>query len=137
MRWSDLNDHTNGMRDVLIIIILEWLVLLPVAYYFDHASSVGHRSSLLSIIKHLLKKDPTSRRKTVNDIADKDVHIEMEKLDIIKEVSFLLCSHFFPLKISHLPVLFRCTLKFLDLAIEFFFYIYHYSNNFCCFVVFA
>ncbi|XP_066370730.1 ABC transporter A family member 7-like [Miscanthus floridulus] len=85
MRWSDLNDHTNGMRDVLIIIILEWLVLLPVAYYFDHASSVGHRSSLLSIIKHLLKKDPTSRRITVNDIADKDVHIEMEKLDIIKE----------------------------------------------------
>jgi hypothetical protein len=117
MRWSDLNDHTNGMRDVLIIIILEWLVLLPVAYYFDHASSVGHRSSLLSIIKHLLK-DPTSRRITVNKIADKDVHIEMEKLDIIKEVSSLLHSYCFPLKISHLPVLFRCTFKFSDLPIE-------------------
>lgn len=97
MRWSDLNDHTNGMRDVLIIIIIEWLVLLPVAYYFDHASSVGHKSSPLSIIKNLLKKDPTWRRITVNDIADKDVKIEMVKLDIIKEVSFLFCN-IFPLK---------------------------------------
>jgi hypothetical protein len=94
MRWSDLNDHMNGMRDVLIIIILEWLVLLPVAYYFDYASSVGHRSSPLSIIKHLLKKDPTWRRITANEIDGKDVHIEMEKVDIIKEVSFLLCGQF-------------------------------------------
>lgn len=123
MQWSDLNDHTNGMRDVLIIIILEWLVLLPVTYYFDHASSVGHRSSLLSIIKHLLKKDPTWRSITVNDIADKDVHIEMEKLDIIKEVSFSLWSHFFPLKISHLPVLFRCTLKFWIWLLNYFLYL--------------
>ncbi|KAG2612542.1 hypothetical protein PVAP13_4KG297800 [Panicum virgatum] len=85
MRWSDLNDHTNGMRDVLIIIILEWLVLLPIAYYFDHAASVGHTSSPLATIKRLLKKDPTSRRITVNEIADKDVNVEMEKLDIITE----------------------------------------------------
>jgi ABC-type multidrug transport system fused ATPase/permease subunit len=85
MRWSDLNDHTNGMRDVLIIIILEWLILLPIAYYLDHAASVGHTSSPISIIKRLLKKDRASRRITVNEIADKDVHVEMEKLDIIKE----------------------------------------------------
>lgn len=85
MRWSDLNDHTNGMRDVLIIIIVEWLVLLPVAYYFDHASSVGHRSSPLSIIKRFLGKNPTWRRISINEIANNDVHVEMEKLDIIKE----------------------------------------------------
>ncbi|WVZ79607.1 hypothetical protein U9M48_027169 [Paspalum notatum var. saurae] len=85
MRWSDLNDPTNGMRDVLIIIILEWLILLPIAYYFDHAASTGHKSSPLSVIKRLLKKDPTWRRITVNEIADKDIHIEMDKLDIIKE----------------------------------------------------
>ena len=95
MRWSDLNDHTNGMRDVLIIIILEWMVFLPIAFYFDHAASVGHTSSPLSTIKRFLKKDRTSRRITFNEIADKDVHVEMEKLDIITEVSFLFCSHLF------------------------------------------
>ncbi|KAM3212246.1 hypothetical protein ACQJBY_065364 [Aegilops geniculata] len=85
MRWSDLNDHTNGMRDVMIIIIVEWLVLLPVAYYFDYAASVGNSSGLLSIIKRLLRKNPTWRRIAVNEVADNDVHVEMEKLDIIKE----------------------------------------------------
>ncbi|VAI89560.1 unnamed protein product [Triticum turgidum subsp. durum] len=85
MRWSDLNDHTNGMRDVMIIIIVEWLVLLPVAYYFDYAASVGNSSGLLSIIKCLLRKNTTWRRIAVNEVADNDVHVEMEKLDIIKE----------------------------------------------------
>ncbi|VAI77753.1 unnamed protein product [Triticum turgidum subsp. durum] len=85
MRWSDLNDRTNGMRDVLIIIIVEWLVLLPVAYYFDYAASVGNSSGLLSIIKRLLRKNPTWRRIAVNEVANNDVHVEMEKLDIIKE----------------------------------------------------
>ncbi|VAI77754.1 unnamed protein product [Triticum turgidum subsp. durum] len=86
MRWSDLNDRTNGMRDVLIIIIVEWLVLLPVAYYFDYAASVGNSSGLLSIIKRLLRKNPTWRRIAVNEVANNDVHVEMEKLDIIKEM---------------------------------------------------
>ncbi|KAI4971727.1 hypothetical protein ZWY2020_002641 [Hordeum vulgare] len=85
MRWSDLNDRTNGMRDVMIIIIVEWLVLLPIAYYFDYAASVGNSSGLLSIIKRLLRKNPTWRRIAVNEVADNDVHVEMEKLDIIKE----------------------------------------------------
>ena len=92
MRWSDLSDHTNGMRNALIIIIVEWLVLLPLAYYFDHAAAVGHRSSPLYIIKRLLRKNPTWRKIAVNEVADRpdeNVHLEMEKLDIIKEVSYL------------------------------------------------
>lgn len=89
MRWSDLNDHANGMRDVLIIVVLEWMVLLPVAYYLDHVASVGHRSGLLSMIKNLLKKNPTWRRVSVNEAVNNAVHVEMVKLDIVKEVSFL------------------------------------------------
>lgn len=93
MRWSDLNDRTNGMRDVLIIIIVEWLVLLPVAYYFDYAASVGNNSGLLCVIKRLLRKNPTWRRIAVNEVADNAVHVEMEKLDIIKEVSYYITVH--------------------------------------------
>jgi len=85
MRWSDLSDRTNGMRNVLIIIVVEWLVLLPVAYYLDHAAAVGHRSSPLSVIKRLLRKNRSWKMRAVNEVADNDVHVEMEKLDIIKE----------------------------------------------------
>ncbi|KAG8075414.1 hypothetical protein GUJ93_ZPchr0006g46042 [Zizania palustris] len=116
MRWSDLNDHENGMRDVLIIVVLEWLVLLPAAYYLDHAASVGHKSILLSKIKDRLKKNPTWRRVSVNEVVVNSVHVEMGKLDIFKEVSFLyyILSVFqtiqFPTSLDHLI----CTLKFWD-----------------------
>jgi hypothetical protein len=96
MRWSDLSDDSNGMRNVLIIIIVEWLVLLPVAYYFDHAAAVGHRPSPISIVKRLLRKNPTWRKIAVNEVADRpanDVHVEMEKLDIIEEVSYYVTVH--------------------------------------------
>jgi hypothetical protein len=89
MRWGDLNDRNNGMKDVLIIIVLEWLVLLPIAYYFDHASSAGHKSSPLSMIKCVLNKKATSRRINANAIVNEDIHVELEMIDIIKEVSSL------------------------------------------------
>ncbi|XP_047073253.1 ABC transporter A family member 8-like [Lolium rigidum] len=85
MRWGDLNDRNNGMKDVLIIIVLEWLVLLPIAYYFDHASSAGHKSSPLSMIKCVLNKKATSRRINANAIVNEDIHVELEMIDIIKE----------------------------------------------------
>ncbi|KAM0858329.1 hypothetical protein ACQ4PT_047885 [Festuca glaucescens] len=85
MRWGDLNDRNNGMKDVLIIIVLEWLVLLPIAYYFDHASSAGHKSSPLSMIKCVLNKKATWRRINANAIVNEDIHVELEMIDIIKE----------------------------------------------------
>ncbi|KAE8812633.1 ABC transporter A family member 7-like [Hordeum vulgare] len=50
-------------------------------------------SGLISITKRLLKKNPTWRRITVNEVADNDVHVEMDKLDIIKEVSYYITVH--------------------------------------------
>ncbi|KAM0876799.1 hypothetical protein ACQ4PT_035933 [Festuca glaucescens] len=85
MRWGDLNDRNNGMKDVLIIIVLEWLVLLPIAYYFDHASSAGHKSSPLSMIKCVLNKKATRRRINANAIVNEDIHVELEMIDVIKE----------------------------------------------------
>ncbi|CAA6672741.1 unnamed protein product [Spirodela intermedia] len=56
MTWGKLNDSTNGMREVLIIIFVEWLVLLPIAYYVDQVSSLGNRvKTPLSFLKHFRK----------------------------------------------------------------------------------
>ncbi|XAR60348.1 hypothetical protein NMG60_11033680 [Bertholletia excelsa] len=35
MRWSNLSDSSNGMKEVLIIMFVEWLVVLFIAYYID------------------------------------------------------------------------------------------------------
>lgn len=53
MRWGDLSDSKNGMRQVLIIIFVEWLVVLFVAYYVDQVSSSGSGKSPLFFLKKL------------------------------------------------------------------------------------
>uniref|UniRef100_A0ACD6AH77 Uncharacterized protein n=1 Tax=Avena sativa TaxID=4498 RepID=A0ACD6AH77_AVESA len=36
MQWGDLNDPANGMKDVLVLMSIEWILLLPVAFLLDH-----------------------------------------------------------------------------------------------------
>ncbi|OQU80393.1 hypothetical protein SORBI_3007G120200 [Sorghum bicolor] len=36
MRWVDLNDPINGMKDVLVLMSIEWIILLVVAFLLDH-----------------------------------------------------------------------------------------------------
>jgi hypothetical protein len=33
MQWADLNDPINGMHDVLILMSVEWMILLAVAFF--------------------------------------------------------------------------------------------------------
>jgi hypothetical protein len=41
MKWANLDDPDNGMRGVLIIMVVEWAILLPLAFYVDQVSSLG------------------------------------------------------------------------------------------------
>ncbi|GJN03421.1 hypothetical protein PR202_ga20865 [Eleusine coracana subsp. coracana] len=36
MQWVDLNDPVNGMKDVLVLISVEWIILLLVAFLLAH-----------------------------------------------------------------------------------------------------
>ncbi|KAJ4769649.1 Abc transporter a family member 7 [Rhynchospora pubera] len=58
MKWSDLSSSENGMRNVMIIMVLEWLVLLPLAFYLDQVSSLGGgiRKDPLFFFKFLKRK---------------------------------------------------------------------------------
>ncbi|XP_078158753.1 ABC transporter A family member 8-like [Carex rostrata] len=41
MTWSDLSDSENGMSNLMIMMILEWMGLLALAFYLDQVSSLG------------------------------------------------------------------------------------------------
>ncbi|XP_078428108.1 ABC transporter A family member 7-like [Wolffia australiana] len=86
MKWSSLNDDSNGMREVLIIMFVEWAVLLPIAYYIDQASSVGNRiSSPLSFLKYARGKIPMPQQRPNLGRQDSKVYVEMEKADVVQE----------------------------------------------------
>ncbi|KAJ0988058.1 hypothetical protein J5N97_006414 [Dioscorea zingiberensis] len=88
MRWSDLSDSLNGMKDVLIIIVIEWFVLLPVAYYIDRLAS---RSSIIrkgpvSILQRFLtEKMQNYHKRSPRRSESGKVFIEMEKPDVVRE----------------------------------------------------
>lgn len=89
MKWRDLSDSRNGMKDVLIIMVVEWLLVILVAYYYDRVVSSGtgfRRSPLFFLPKKLLKKGfsssfrkPSFRRQTSK------VYVQMEKADVTQE----------------------------------------------------
>ncbi|XP_043704668.1 ABC transporter A family member 7-like isoform X2 [Telopea speciosissima] len=87
MRWKDLNDGTNGMIVVLIIMFVEWLLVLPVAYYFDQVVSSGtgvQKHPLFFLPKFQKKKLPSFRKPSMQRQGSK-VFIQMEKPDVSQE----------------------------------------------------
>ena len=65
MRWKNLSDHDNGMKEVLIIMYVEWLIVFPVAYYLDQVVSLGSgiRRHPLFFLDHIRKKSKQSFRR--------------------------------------------------------------------------
>ncbi|KAI4336022.1 hypothetical protein L6164_014600 [Bauhinia variegata] len=83
MRWGDLNDSTNGMKEVLIIMLVEWVMVLFVAYYVDQVLSSG--KSPLFFLKGFQRKSSSSFRKPSIQRQGSKVFVQMEKPDVIQE----------------------------------------------------
>ncbi|XP_057416443.1 ABC transporter A family member 7-like [Lotus japonicus] len=86
MRWRDLSDSTNGMKEVLIIILAEWVVVLFAAYYIDHVLSSGSGKGPLFFLKGFQRKPPSSFRKPSVQMQGSKVSAQNEKPDIIQEM---------------------------------------------------
>ncbi|XAR50076.1 Sulfate-transporting ATPase [Bertholletia excelsa] len=89
MRWSNLSDSSNGMKEVLIIMFVEWLVVLFIAYYMDQvvASGSGVGRSPLFFLKKLRKKPLSSAsiRKPIFERQGSNVLVQMDKPDVSQE----------------------------------------------------
>ncbi|WCJ35969.1 ABC transporter A family member 7 [Euphorbia peplus] len=80
MRWGNLSDSENGMKEVLIIMFVEWWVVLLVAYYTDKVLSGGKHPLFF-----LRKKNPTSFRTPSLKRQGSKVFVDMDKPDVIQE----------------------------------------------------
>lgn len=86
MRWGDLSDSQNGMRGVLIIMFVEWLLLLPVALYLDQILGGIRRDPLFFI--HYFRKKPAGLQKRPSlQRQGSKVFVEMDRPDVAQEVS--------------------------------------------------
>ena len=87
MRWGNLSDEFNGMRDVMIIMVVEWLLVFLVAYYVDQISSSGGGKSPLFFLRRFRKKAAASFRLPSLRKQGSKVFVQMEQPDVIQEVN--------------------------------------------------
>ncbi|KAI0515530.1 hypothetical protein KFK09_008195 [Dendrobium nobile] len=97
MRWGNLGDSMNGMKNVLLTMTIEWLLLLLLAYYLDQLSSfsVGRRNPGFNL-KCIDKKDLLSSAKSMLQRQSSKVFIGIDRPDVAKErevVEQLLSEH--------------------------------------------
>ncbi|OMO98253.1 ABC transporter-like protein [Corchorus olitorius] len=95
MRWGNLSDSTNGMREVLIIIFVEWLVVLFFAYYVDQVSSSGAGKSPLFFLKNFRKKPQSSFRRPSLQRQGSKVFVQMDKPDVTQELNVIRFIHLY------------------------------------------
>ena len=87
MKWANLSDPVNGMRTVFIILVVEWAILLPLAFYWDQVLSLGGglRKILLRFLKCFRKRAVSYRWHSFGRIGPK-VTLEMDNPDATQEV---------------------------------------------------
>ncbi|KAJ6888539.1 ABC transporter A family member 7-like [Populus alba x Populus x berolinensis] len=85
MKWGNLSDSENGMSDVMIIMLLEWLAVLCIAYYVDQIFSSGSGKNPKYLLQKFRKKRPSSFRKPSLGRQASKVFVDMDKPDVIQE----------------------------------------------------
>ncbi|VFQ62764.1 unnamed protein product [Cuscuta campestris] len=83
MQWKNLNDRENGMIEVLIIMVVEWVLVLFFAYYTDQIISSG--KTPLVFLRNFQNKYPSSFRRPSLQRQGSNVYLEMDKQDIVQE----------------------------------------------------
>ncbi|KAL8139103.1 hypothetical protein V2J09_005104 [Rumex salicifolius] len=85
MKWQNLGDASNGMKEVLIIMFVEWLLVLPVAYYVDRGISSGIMGLRRFAACCFLRNKSFLQRPSLRRSRTKDDKLEMDKPDVIQE----------------------------------------------------
>lgn len=89
MYWEYLSSSSNGMREVLIIMSVEWVVFLIAAYYLDQviSSETGNRRSPLFFLPSSQKKHLASFQKP--SFQSQESSVQMEDNDVLREVTHI------------------------------------------------
>ncbi|KAM3246934.1 ABC transporter A family member 7 isoform X2 [Capsicum annuum] len=83
MRWKDLTGERNGMKEVLIIMLVQWFVLLSLAYYVDQITTSA--KDPLFFLWHSQKKPSPSFRKHSFRRQGSRVFVQTEQPDVAQE----------------------------------------------------
>ncbi|KAG8047197.1 hypothetical protein GUJ93_ZPchr0008g12107 [Zizania palustris] len=103
MQWRDLNDPINGMKYVLVVMSVEWILLLPVAFLLDHRPAwhplflFGSMSTKHSSPSWRPDKMKQRSRRVFVDMVKPDVFLERKAVKkLLKEMdmkNMIICNN--------------------------------------------
>lgn len=76
INWNDLKTSESGLREVIIIIVVEWCLLLPAAYYLSTRRRISNK--LREKIESTFQRQGSKCKVGIQDL---------DKPDVIQEVS--------------------------------------------------
>ncbi|KAI5074522.1 hypothetical protein GOP47_0010483 [Adiantum capillus-veneris] len=84
IQWSNLNDPENGLKTVMSIMAVEWLLFLLIAFYLDQVvvSGSGLKKDPLFFLKGILGRNKGSKRTPSFKVANSQIKIDLQKQDI-------------------------------------------------------
>ncbi|URE23121.1 Universal stress protein family, partial [Musa troglodytarum] len=87
MQWKDLSNHDNGIKEVLVIMALEWLILLYVSYYLDQLALARNGACRYSSIFTRNFKNRSIQPRVPIKIPSSTITVDQENSDIFDEVT--------------------------------------------------
>ena len=85
MKWENIRDPENGLKQVLGIMLVEWILIMPLAYYLDQII-YSKEVYFLQILRKIFQRAQGSLRRPSMQM-NSQVLDEVEKLDVSQEVS--------------------------------------------------
>ena len=109
MQWSNLNDDNNGLKDVLVILFVEWVVFMILTFYLDQVAVTDsginkHPLFFLNFKRKVNKKvggkaigsrQPSARSKSLGQINVENGGGIGDRQDVAREVSVIIDTHLF------------------------------------------
>ncbi|KAF8691503.1 hypothetical protein HU200_040649 [Digitaria exilis] len=86
LHWGDLGDGKNGMKDILIIMALEWATFLLLTFFFDEFGTLRNGIRKMASVCHssVDGSSQASQKQTIQ-LQEFEYSVEMDRTDVLRE----------------------------------------------------
>nr|CAB3446090.1 unnamed protein product [Digitaria exilis] len=86
LHWGDLGDGKNGMKDILIIMALEWATFLLLTFFLDEFGTLRNGIRKMASVCHssVDGSSQASQKQTIQ-LQEFEYSVEMDRTDVLRE----------------------------------------------------
>jgi hypothetical protein len=87
IHWGDLSDRKNGMKDILVIMAIEWAVFILLTFFLDEFGTLGNGiRKMVSVCRSNVNGCSQASQKQTIQLQEFEYSVEMDRTDVLREV---------------------------------------------------